>query len=602
MPKAPRYVVGIDLGTTNSALAYAPLDTEEPTTTILPIPQLVAPGSCEERSLLPSFLYILSAAEQGSAAFRLPWEERTNAVTGEFACRRAAEVPHRVVASAKSWLSIASVDREGPILPWNSEGDVEKLSPVAASARYLLHLRHAWERRFPEAPLAEQEILLGVPASFDPVARELTVRAAALAGLEQVTLIEEPQAAFYAWLGRHGNEWQKYLAPGEVILVCDIGGGTTDFTLIEARADGGALTLERLAVGDHILLGGDNMDLALAYAVRARLQGEGHVLDTWQFRSLVLACRDAKETLMSKVDQPKVALSVLGRGRKLIGGTLRTDVDRTLVESVLTEGFFPFCERDAYPEETMPVSVTELGLPYAADPAITRHLAAFLSRARTAQGEPVPLPSAILFHGGVLRSQVFRERLLAILHRWSAQSDVPRPLPSSDFAHAVAQGAAYYGLVRARGGVRIRGGIGHGYYLGVAAAMPAVPGMQPPLKALCVVPRGLEEGTEVELPEREFALWVGRECEFRFFQSAVRTDPAGALVEDLGADFQELPPVRACLDAAPQGGQRVPVFLRAKVNELGTLELWFVHRHGDARWKLEFDLRSSARQKSLLSS
>ncbi len=591
----PRYVVGIDLGTTNSAVAYVPLDAEASAIEVLPIPQLIGPGSCEERPLLPSFLYLLQPEERSSAAFRLPWDDSSAAIAGEFARCRAADVPHRVIASAKSWLCVDSVDRHSPILPWNSDAEGEKLSPVAASACYLRHLQHAWEQRFPEAPLAEQEIVLGVPASFDPVARELTVQAAALAGLGNVTLIEEPQAAFYAWLADLGNEWHTHVAAGELILVCDVGGGTTDFTLIEVREDGGQLALERLAVGDHILLGGDNMDLALAHAVRARLATEGTTLDTWQFRSLVLACRDAKEALLSDVRLTHVPVAILGRGRRLIGGTVRTEVDRSLVEQVLTEGFFPFCERDAEPEGPASVGVTELGLPYAADPAITRHLAAFLSRARTTEGESIALPSSILFHGGALRSQVLRERLLAAIRSWSACADRPRPLGVRDFSHAVCRGAAYYGFVRARGGVRIRGGVGRAYYLGIATAMPAVPGMQPPLKAFCVVPRGLEEGSEVELPQREFALFVGREAEFRLFQSAVRSDPPGVLIEDLGPEFQELPPVRTRLDSPSVRGQRVPVYLRAKVNELGTLELCFVERHGPGRWKLEFDLRASER-------
>ncbi len=603
MSKPQRYVVGIDLGTTNSALAYTPLDAESPTIEVLPISQLTAPGACEERSLLPSFLYFLNAEERSSPAFSMPWENAPTTTVGEFARRRAVEVPHRVVSSAKSWLCVDSVERESPILPWGAEATEEKLSPVAVAAKYLGHLRQAWEQRFPSAPLAEQDVVLGVPASFDPVARELTVRAAALAGLDRVTLIEEPQAAFYSWLASQANSWSDHLAPGDVILVCDVGGGTTDFTLIEVREDDrGRLALERLAVGDHILLGGDNMDLALAYAVRNRLEKEGHRLDAWQFRSLVLACRDAKESLLSDTRRSTVPLSILGRGRRLIAATLRTEVDRKLVEELLTEGFFPFCEREAGPAETIPISLTESGLPYAADPAITRHLAGFLWRARTTEGDPLALPSLVLFHGGALRAEVLRQRLLSVLRSWSRCTDRPRPLPNSDFSHAVARGAAYYGFVRARGGLRIRGGVARAYYLGIVAAMPAVPGVAPPLKAFCIVPRGLEEGSEVELPGHEFALQVGREVEFRFFQSTIRTDPAGALIEEVGPEFQELPPLRTCLNTWEGTGQRVPVHLRAKVNELGTLELCFVHQQSGSHWKLEFDLRIPTQNRNTTSS
>ncbi|MCX8071629.1 MAG: Hsp70 family protein [Candidatus Binatia bacterium] len=594
----PRYVVGIDLGTTNSALAYVPLEEDSASVMVLPIPQLVTVGAWEERSLLPSFLYIPTLEESSSAGYRSPWAPAPGFVIGELARRRGAEAPQRLIASAKSWLCVDTVDRQSPILPWGSEADVHRLSPVEVSARYLEHLRTAWDQRFPDSPLAEQEVFIGVPASFDPVARELTMRAALLAGLERVTLIEEPLAAFYAWLAGQGDEWREQVRAGDLVLVCDVGGGTTDFTLIEVRASEGQLVLERIAVGDHILLGGDNMDLALAHAVRARLEAAGHPLDTWQFQALALACREAKETLLRSAGekQRSFPVALLGKGSRLIGGTIRTEIERELVEELLTEGFFPFCSPESEPEDNPLATVAEWGLPYAADAAITRHLAAFLHRARAASGARVGLPSAVLFHGGVFHSEVFRHRVMALLARWSRHAPPPRSLPGTDFEHAVARGAAYYGFVRKRGGVRIRGGVAHAFYLGIAAAMPAVPGMQPPIKAFCIVPRGLEEGAEVELPQREFALTVGRESVFRFFQSAVRSDPAGALVEHIGPEFHELPPVRTCLPGSSAVNQRIPVYLQAKVNELGTLELWFVQRSGGGRWKLEFDLRAAGQR------
>lgn len=597
MPKTAAYVVGIDLGTTNSALAYIALDEGPPTARILPVPQLVAPGSIEARPLLPSFLYVPTPQEQASPEFRFPGDE-TATVVGEFARRRGSEVPERLVASAKSWLCVEGIDRESPQLPWGASDEVAKLSPVEASARYLQHLRRAWDKHFPEAPLADQEVLVGVPASFDPVARELTMKAAQLAGLERVTLLEEPQAAFYAWLERQGDSWREQVKAGDLILVCDIGGGTTDFTLIQASDAQGQLALQRIAVGDHILLGGDNMDLALAHALREQLRQEGTTLDSWQFRALVSSCREAKETLLrpSEGATKSVPISILGRGRKLIGGTLRTELTLQLVEEVLTAGFFPLCDADAEPIETPTASLLEWGLPYAADPAITKHLAAFLRSARTTAGTRVGAPTAVLFHGGVLQAPALRERLRAALQQWFPETAGPRELPDPDFEYAVARGAAFYGYVRAHGGVRIRGGVAHAYYLGIAAALPAVPGMEPPLKALCVVPRGLEEGTEVDLPQREFALVVGRDAEFRFFQSATRTDPAGTLAGELGPEFQELPPVRVRLEWDGAQGQRVPVHVRAQVDELGTLQLWFVHRDGQKRWKLNFDLRARERR------
>lgn len=597
MSDGPRYVAGIDLGTTNSAIAYVSLHSDTPSVAVLPVPQLVAPGSIEPFTLLPSFLYVLTAEERASAAFHFRLSGATDIAVGEWARRRGAELPERLVASAKSWLCVDAVDREGAILPWDAAEDIAKLSPVAASAAYLRHLRSVWNQRFPDAPLEAQAVFLGVPASFDPVARGLTARAAALAGLERVTLIEEPQAAFYAWIERHAEQWRNLIAPGDLVVVCDVGGGTTDFTLIEVRDESGGLALERVAVGEHILLGGDNMDLALAHALRHELQQQGTVLDPWQFRALVLACRGAKEALLGEPERSPASapISVLGRGRRLIGNTIRLELRRELVQQILLDGFFPYCPADATPASESASALAEWGLPYAADPGVTRHLAAFLRSARSTTGAALATPSAVLFHGGVLQATALRHRILDVFRHWSAGDTVPRELPGADFAHAVARGAAYYGYTRARGGVRIRGGVAHAYYLGIVAALPAVPGLEPPLKALCIVPRGLEEGNDVGLPQREFALTVGRTVEFRFFQSATRADSPGSVVEDVGPEFQELPPVSTRLEWEREHGRRVPVYVHARVDELGTLQLWFVHRDGSQRWKLEFDLRARER-------
>ncbi len=438
-------------------------------------------------------------------------------------------------------------------------------------------------------------MLLTVPASFDAVARDLTVRAAHDAGLQHLTLLEEPQAAFYAWIDALGEGWRRAVQVGDLVLVCDVGGGTTDFSLIAVREQDGELALERVAVGDHILLGGDNMDLALAYGVREQLAGKGTQLDQWQFRGLSVNCRDAKERLLSDDAPDKQPVALLGRGRKVVGGTLRTDIERRDVERLLVDGFFPRCELTDRPLAQRRTGLQELGLPYATDPAVTRHLAHFLTRqAALDPAQSGARPSALLFNGGVMRAAALRRRLVDTIDGWfpTATASV-RVLEGGDPEHAVARGAAYYGMARRGRGVRIRGGTARTYYIGIETAMPAVPGVPPPIKALCVVPHGIEEGSAVDLPAQEFGLMVGEPAEFRFLSSASRhDDPVGTLVDTWADDeIQELAPLQTTLDWAGQEGSVIPVRLQARVTEVGVLELWCVSRDGAHRWKLEFNVR-----------
>jgi molecular chaperone DnaK (HSP70) len=593
-----RYVVGIDLGTTNSVVAYADTREESPVLGVLEIPQLTAPGTVEARRLLPSFLYLAAPEEFPPRALQLPWPSEPDVIVGRFAQQRGAEVPVRVVASAKSWLSYQAADRGGALLPWGSPEEVRKLSPVEVSSRYLSHIRQAWDHAFGDEPLAAQDVHLTVPASFDAVARELTVRAAHAAGLENVTVLEEPQAAFYAWIESNGERWREAVRVGDLVLVCDVGGGTTDLSLIAVREQGGELTLERVAVGEHILLGGDNMDLALAYRVRERLAASGTQLDPWQFRALTMSCREAKETLLGEDAPPAFAVSILGRGRKVVGGTLRTEVAGAEVEATLIDGFFPRCAVSDRPQAARRTALHELGLPYASDPGVTRHLAQFLERQRQAAGsgaEPgAANPTAVLFNGGAMRAGRLRRRLLEVLNGWFPGSERGvRVLEGGDPELAVARGAAYYGMARRGRGVRIRGGIARAYYVGIETAMPAVPGMRPPIKALCVVPHGLEEGTEVELPAEEFGLVVGEPAEFRFLGSTTRReDHPGTMVESwTDEEIEELAPLETALEWRGHEGATVPVHLQARVNEVGVLELWCVSRDDEQRWKLEFNVR-----------
>ena len=584
-------VLGIDLGTTSSALATA---TEDQPASAVPVAQVVGPGEVAERPTLPSFLLLPSELEVPPAQLQLPWSGPLRYTVGTFARERGAELPHRLVASAKSWLCNPAIDRTAQVLPFKGaqreldaamEGG-ERVSPVNASARYLAHLRAAWDDGNPDEPADEQDVLVTVPASFDPVARELTVVAAREAGFDRVTLLEEPQAAFYAYLAARGDAWRKELAPGDVVLVCDIGGGTTDFSLIEVAEEAGSLVLERIAVGDHILLGGDNMDLTLAALAGQQLAAAGKQLDALQQRALVHGARRAKELLLGERPPTAAPIAVLGRSSKLIGGTVKTEVTREQAQQFLVDGFFPVVERGSIAQRRRGGGLRELGLPYAHDPAITRHLAEFLSR-------HVKQPTAVLFNGGVMKAAAVQVRVVELLRAWCGAG--VRVLAGADLDHAVALGAAHYGQVRRGKGVRIRGGTARAYYIGIESAMPAIPGFAPPVKALCVAPQGLEEGSTVELPDDELGVVVGETSYFRFFSAPSRPDDAAGTLLDVepATGLTELDPVEKLV--AAEGGRKpgelVPVRLEAHVTEVGTLELWCVARDGQGRWKLEYSVR-----------
>jgi molecular chaperone DnaK (HSP70) len=512
-------------------------------------------------------------------------------------------VPTRLVSSAKSWLCHPGVDRRAPILPWKAPEDGRRLSPLEASTRYLKHLAEAWNHTIGKDAtdrLEKQDIVLTVPASFDAAARELTMEAAKAAGFEHVTLLEEPQAAFYAWLEASHDQWRERVAVGDVVLVCDVGGGTTDFSLIAVSEEAGNLVLTRLAVGDHILLGGDNMDLALAHAVAKNLAGKGTKLDAGQMHMLWHSCRAGKEKLFSDPKLASTPVTVLGRGRSVIGGTVQGELTRAEVEKVLVDGFLPECALDAEPDRQRAAGLQELGLPYAADPAISKHLARFLHRnaevvaehaAKSKKKKKSALPTGVLFNGGVFKAAPLRERLIKVLNHWGGSASL-RVLEGTDLDLAVARGAAYYGLVRRGKGVRIRGGTARAYYIGVETSLPAVPGAVPPIKALCVAPFGMEEGSEADVPEQEFGLVVGEPAKFRFLGSSVRRgDTVGTLVEEWEDGIEELSPVATELDARGKEGRTVPVHLHSKVTEVGTLELWCISRDGKQRWKLEYNVR-----------
>jgi hypothetical protein len=603
----PKYSVGIDLGTTHSAVSTFDLAREKgrgAEQQMLPIPQLIKPGAVEEPFLLPSFLYLPNENEFPADSLNLPWKSKNNFIVGEFARAHGAKVPTRLVSSAKSWLCHPGVDRRAEILPWQAPPDVQRVSPLEASTRYLQHLRSAWEYKTNEK-LKDQTVVLTVPASFDASARDLTTEAANQAGLEGVILLEEPQAALYAWIETTGESFRKELTVGDVILVIDVGGGTTDFSLIAVTEQNGDVQLTRLAVGDHILLGGDNMDLALAHTLNQQLAADGKKLDAWQFASLTYSCREGKERLFGDTKAKKHPIAIASRGSALIGGTIKSELDRERLESVLVEGFFPRVKASDAPQIARRTGLAQMSLPYAQDAAVTRHLAAFLTRqgAALANSSDLPVrlegrsfvhPTAILFNGGVFKAAPLKQRVLEVVNSW-LESEGGKPvkeLGGADLDLSVARGAAYYGWVRQGHGIRIRGGTAHAYYVGVEASVPAVPGFEPPLRALCVAPFGMEEGTKAEIPPQEFGLVVGEPTRFRFFSSSIRRDDKpGDMVEDAAQnpDLEEVAPVETTLPGT--SGQLVPVNLQAAVTELGTLELQCLEKSGNGRWKLELNVR-----------
>lgn len=594
------YIIGIDLGTTNCTMAYcSPKDSPEIHQFL--IPQVMESGVQGEHPSLPSSIYFPLKEELKNKAAHLAWNSKKTYCVGSFAKQRGSEVPNRLIASAKSWLCHAGIDRRADLLPLAAEDGQEKMSPLQAAAELLIHLREAWDHQQGGHPFIEQQILITVPASFDPSARQLVLEAAELAGYPKVILLEEPQAAFYAWLQRQGEAWRHRLKVGDRILVVDIGGGTTDFTLIETAEEQGNLTLKRIAVGAHLLLGGDNIDLALAYQAKKKLEDQGQALNDWQLQALVHACQKAKESLLSEKAPEFVDLAIQGRGSRLIGGSLSVRVSKEEAYQLILDGFLPLVS----PEERSPPEkrsgIQQIGLPYVRDPRISCQLSQFLSMTgenHTSGMDHFIVPTAVLFNGGTLKGHAVCERLSALLNAWAKKLNRPavEVLPEADFDFAVSRGAVYYGLARAGQAIRIRGGTGRSYYICVEDSLPAVPGLSAPLSAVCVVPFGMEEGTEQQLEHQEFALVLGELATFRFFSRATpllsndQEPKIGTVVRNWQQELTELHPIETVLDKSAEDGKTVRIKLKSCVNEVGVLELWCVSEDG-RQWKLEFDLR-----------
>ena len=558
--------IGIDLGTTNSALAYIHPDeaggADFPPVHVLPIPQKVASGAVEPRRTLPSFLYL-----------------EADGIAGEYAREQGALAPTLLVHSAKSWLSNAEVDRTARILPWDAQEQGRVLSPVDVSARYLKHIASAWEAAGKGA-IAEHDVVLTVPASFDEEARELTVQAAHDAGITNLTLIEEPAAAFYAWIANHLTQSQKSLTDGMTVLIVDVGGGTSDFTLIKVARSGDRVEFVRTAVGKHLLLGGDNLDLTLAWLAESKLKTQ---LSLRQRSALRRQCSAAKERLLADATLPTVEITVLGAGSSLIGGSKKASILREEALELALEGFLPFCELGDKPNEAGENPYREVGLPYVNDPAVTRHLAAFLTAANS------PAPDAILFNGGFFIPEILRTRVADVVERWYGRR--PLVLENNDLDLAVAVGAAYYCYVRGTGnGVLVRGGLPRAYFLGIEAE-------QDPLRTVCLAPRGAEEGAKLSIELANLQLVANRPVSFRLYSSLHREDDlSGALVEftpaAAAAELHQHAPLEAVIRFGKKAEERqVPVGLSVHLTAVGTLEIWAESKISEHRWRLQFELR-----------
>ena len=559
--------IGIDLGTTNSALAYIdPREGEDldfPPIRILPIPQQAAPGRVEAHKTLPSFLFL----EDGRPV-------------GIYAREQGALVPTKLVHSAKSWLSNPAVDRTAKILPWDAPEGARVLSPVEVSASFLAKIREAWESA-QHSPIGEHDIVLTVPASFDEEARELTVQAAAEAGIEKLTLLEEPAAAFYSWIANNFARSRKLLFDGQIVLVCDVGGGTSDFSLIRVARDGDRIDFTRTAVGKHLLLGGDNLDLTLAWLVESKL---GKQLSIRQRSGLRRQCSAAKERLLSDTQLAGVEITVAGGGSSLIGGALKTEILREEALELALEGFLPLTARGEVPQDEKRSLFRELGLPYVSDPAITKHLNAFLEGAGEA-------PDAILFNGGFFIPEICRQRVADAVERWYGKR--PEIFENRDLDLAVSAGAAYYSYVRSTGsGILVRGGLPRAYFIGIGDPT------EDKIPAVCLVPRGTEEGSTLELDRGDLQLVANRPVSFRLYSSLTRTDDKLGDVIGFTPGDENLhthAPLHAVIRFGKKTGERlVPVKLGARLTEVGTLETWCESKVSENRWRLQFELRKPA--------
>lgn len=598
------FIIGIDLGTTNSAVSYVDLREDagkkNSLIRVFDIPQLTGPGEFNRLPVLPSFFYIPGTYDVDLKSIAHPWPRSEDHFVGALARDQGANVPSRLVSSAKSWLCHDKVDRTARILPWGAPEEVNKVSPVQAGAAYLEHIKKAWNyirTDEEELFLENQMVILTVPASFDEVARELTLAAAKMAGYKHVTLIEEPLAAFYSWLVRHEHQWDKHVQPDELILICDVGGGTTDFTLITMNTtDGGSPRFNRIAVGDHLILGGDNMDMALARKVETRLAGQRPSLSTDRWKALCHQCRQAKERILSgRSDDHSITL--MGTGSRLIAGTISANLDRATVSQQILEGFFPIIDSDDGDRPAKRPAITEFGLPYEPEPAVTRHLCRFLDRHRQdvadAIGKTRPIPDLILFNGGSLKPTPIQDRIIRAVHSnfAEARAAVPRVMENPDMDLAVSLGAAYYGLVKIGRGVRVGSGSPRAFYLGIGRGSQLP---EAPPQAICLVERGLDEGSTIELSEKRFEVLTNQPVRFDLYSSSYRSKDRSGEIYSIDDSFTALPTLQTAIQYGKKGAKTgIPIRIEAEYTELGTLALFCRSLASDHRWQLQFQLRDT---------
>ena len=611
------FIIGIDLGTTNSTVAYINTKaSHNAQIQIFEIPQLMEEGVVRPHHILPSFLYMPGEYELTERAAALPWNPEISYIVGEHAKTLGARVSGHLVTSAKSWLCHSRVDRKAAILPWGAEGVPKRVSPVEASAYYLKHMKDAWNHTMAhdnDGHLFEkQQIIITIPASFDETARELTAEAAREAGIERFTMLEEPQAAFYCWVASHSSELDSVFNKDRLVLVMDIGGGTTDFNLIRAWKEAGKLQFERVAVGEHLMLGGDNMDLALARDVEKKILGQKAKLDYQRWLSLAQQGRFAKETLLENTGADRLTLSVLGKGRSVIGGSLKTEITRQEVEETVLDGFFKYVDIAEEVEKDRRTGFQELGLPFVQDTVVMRHLASFLNKHASnpalsqfqdpKTGKSFVKPDTILFNGGVFNSASIRSRTLEILKQWFGNTGL-EALENTRFEHAVSIGAAYYGMVLRGKGTRISGGSGRAYYIGYYIGAEGLDTAGADSIALvCIVPRGFEEGEELHLQSPEFQVMANRPVSFPLYTSSYRVgDKPGDVVTAQKKDFLQMPPIKTVLHFGRKTGSvRIPVTLGIKLTEFGTLDVWCESRSTTHRWKLAFQVRCDMEEEQAL--
>ena len=581
-----KYTIGIDLGTTNTVVSYLEHQSKG-NPEILIIPQFTDTATIEKLNHLPSFIYLGLPNEN----YQLPWDKSNQSfVVGAYAVKRSTQAPDRTIAASKSWLSHQGVDRRKGLLPVNAAEDIVKISAVKAAEIILSHIKNTWNHQFTNDSFVEQQIVLTIPASFDASARDLTREAAMAVGFPtSMTILEEPQSALYAWLATKKDEWRKELIVGDRILVIDVGGGTADFSLIEIINENKNLELSRKAVGKHLLVGGDNMDLALAHYSATKLEEQGQQIDAWQNVALWHACRQAKEVLLSSNDQPTFKITIAGRGKKLIGNSLSVELNKEEIKKFLLEGFFPICEYQTSIQKGRS-GFQETGLPYETEAAITKHLANFVNNNLSATNSKI---NYILFNGGVFKSEYFQKRILETIKHWFKEE--PKLLDkNADLDSAVAKGAAYYGFASTTGGIRIKGGTSRSYYLGFESSGMAIPGMARPMHALCIVPKGLEEGHQFEVPVEYLALIAGEASSFPFYSRNNREeDQPGTILKPLkNYALDESVNITAnILSNKFEAGEMIPVKIEVCLLETGSLEIVAVNKTHEEHWKFEFNAR-----------